>query len=137
MTRIDFYQLDQARHRQEDVVCKLCAKAYTQKQNILILTQSPEQSDQLDQLLWVFEDDSFIPHDVEEVEGLTTPVLIHDAPAAPDNREVLINLSASVPTFFAQFERVLELVTDDNRDSARDRYRYYKDRGYELHHHNL
>ena len=137
MTRIDFYQLDQSRHRTEDVVCRLCAKAYSQKQNILVLTDSVEQSDRIDQLLWVFEDDSFIPHDVEEVEGFTTPVMIHNNPPTADNREVLINLSASIPTFFPQFERVLELVTEDNKDSARERFRYYKDRGYELFHHHL
>ncbi len=137
MTRIDFYQLDQARHRAEDVVCRLCAKAYAQKQNILILTRDSEQSDQLDQLLWTFEDDSFIPHDTAAVDGLLTPVLIHNDPTVDDKREVLINLSAEVPAFFPQFERVLELVTDNNRESARDRYRFYKDRGYELHHHHL
>ncbi len=137
MTRIDFYQLDPSRHRKEDVVCKLCAKAYEQQQKTLVLTENSLQSEQLDQLLWVFEDDSFIPHDREETSSLMTPILIHDNPASPDNREVLINLSASIPDYFPQFERVLELVTDDNRDSARERFRYYKDRGYDLHHHHL
>lgn len=137
MTRIDFYQLDQQRHRTEDVVCRLCAKAYAQKQNILVLTEDHDHSEQLDQVMWIFEDDSFLPHDIEESEGFRTPVLIHNNPGAVEDREILINLSTSIPDFFPQFERVLELVTEHNRDSARERYRYYKDRGYELHHHNL
>ncbi len=137
MTRIDFYQLNQERHRKEDVVCRLCAKGYAQQQKILVLTEGPEHSEQLDQLLWVYEDDSFLPHDTEEADDFQTPVLIHDKPQTFGDREILINLSASIPDFFPQFERVLELVTDNNRDSARERYRYYKDRGYELHHHNL
>ena len=137
MTRVDFYQLNQGRHRREDVVCRLCAKAYAQKQKILVLTEGPDHSEQLDQLMWVYEDDSFLPHDVEETEGFQTPVLIHDNPPSVGGREILINLSSSIPDYFPQFERVLELVTEDNRDSARERYRYYKDRGYELYHHNL
>ncbi len=136
MTRIDFYQLNPSR-RAEDVVCRLCEKAYTQQQKVLVLTRDAEQTERLDQLLWVYEDDSFIPHDIEEVEGMTTPVLIQDNPPASSHREILINLSADIPEFFAQFDRVLELVTEDNRSDARDRYRFYKDRGYELHHHNL
>jgi DNA polymerase-3 subunit chi len=50
---------------------------------------------------------------------------------------LLINLSASVPAYFAQFERVIELVTEDNKAQAREHYSYYKERGYPLKHVNL
>ena len=119
MTRIDFYQLNPSR-RTEDVVCRLCEKAYSQQQHVLVLTRDAEQSERIDQMLWVYEDDSFIPHDLDEVDGMKTPVLIQNNPASTGHREILINLTTNIPEFFPQFERVLELVTEDNRTEARE-----------------
>ena len=137
MTRVDFYQLNPQRHRYDQVVCQLCQKAYDSKQFTLLLTQSQQQSQHLDQKLWTYSDDSFLPHDGAESEDLVTPLLIHDNPDPKGNRQLLINLSTSVPIYFAQFERVIELVTEDNKSQAREHYSYYKERGYSLNHFNL
>ena len=137
MTRIDFYQLDPDRHQHDQVVCRLCQKAYENNKLTLLLTESAQQSQQFDHKLWTFVDDSFLPHDLEESDGLITPILIHDNPDPAGERQVLINLSGSVPGYFAQFERVIELVTEDNKARARQNYSYYKERGYPLNHHNL
>ena len=134
MTKIDFYQLNPDRHRYDQVICQLCQKAYDGKQKTLLLTQNQQHSQQLDRQLWIYSDDSFLPHDVEETEGLTTPILIHDNPEPRGERQVLINLSASVPVYFAQFERVIELITEDNKAQARKHYSFYKERGYPLNH---
>lgn len=54
-------------------------------------------------------------------------------------RDVLINLSDTVPVFFSRFRRTLEVVggSETARDNSRARYRFYKSRGYPLNHHNL
>ena len=137
MTRIDFYQLDSTRHRSDRVVCQLCQKAYDNQQNTLLLTQNPEQTAYLDKQLWVFSDDSFVPHDTERVAGFDTPILLNDKPQADCNRQLLINLTDEIPENFAQYERIIELVTDDNKQSARRHYSFYKERGYPLNHYNL
>ena len=137
MTRIDFYQLDPGRHRYDQVVCQLCQKAYDASQLTLLLTSDPEQTRHLDQRLWTFRDDSFLPHDSDESDNPVTPILVHDRPNPRGERQLLINLSAEVPPYFAQFERVIELVTDANRQQARAHYSYYKERGYPLNHINL
>ena len=137
MTRIDFYQLNPAQHRYDQVVCQLCQKAYDSKQLTLLLTQNQQQSQHLDHKLWTYSDDSFLPHDSEESADLVTPILIHDDPDPTGNRQLLINLSASIPKYFAQFERVIELVTEDNKAQAREHYSYYRERGYPLKHVNL
>ena len=137
MTRIDFYQLNPARHAWDQVVCQLCQKAWDQRQLTLLLTQSEEQSRHLDQKLWTFADDSFVPHDSEPAADFVTPILIHDNPEPAGERQLLINLAPTVPSWFAQFERVIELVTEDNKPQARANYSYYKERGYPLKHVNL
>ena len=137
MTRIDFYQLNPERHRYDQVVCQLCQKAYDSQQLTLLLTQNEQQSQHLDHKLWTFRDDSFLPHDHGDTPELVTPILIHDQPEPRGDRQLLINLSAAVPAYFAQFERVIELVTEDNKSQAREHYSYYKQRGYPLSHINL
>ncbi len=137
MTRIDFYQLSPERHRADRIVCQLCQKAYENAQKTLLLTQSAEQSAHLDKLLWVFNDDSFIPHDTETTADFETPILIREKVAADCERQLLINLSDSIPDNFAQYERIIELVTEDNKQQARKHYSFYKGRGYPLKHHNL
>ena len=137
MTRIDFYQLDSSRHRSDRVICQLCQKAYESQQKTLLLTQGPEQTAYLDKQLWVFSDDSFIPHDTEQTDGFDTPILLNDRPQPDCKRQLLINLTEEIPDNFAQYERIIELVTDDNKQSARKHYSFYKERGYPLNHHNL
>ena len=134
MTRIDFYQLDPGRHRYDQVVCQLCQKAWESRQLTLLLTRDQQQSQQLDQALWTFADESFVPHDSEEIEEFATPILIHDNPTPRGDRQLLINLSNAVPEYFAQFERVIELVTEENKRQAREHYGFYKERGYHLEH---
>ena len=137
MTRIDFYQLNSDRHRYDQVVCHLCQKAYENNQLTLLLTRDAQQSEMLDARLWTFADDSFIPHDRKEADELVTPILVQDNPKPNGDRQLLINLSASVPPYFAQFERVIELVTEDNKQQAREHYSFYKERGYPLNHISL
>ena len=87
--------------------------------------------------MWIFDDDSFIPHDAQESTDFKTPVLIQNEAGSTGDRQLLINLSNTIPSFFAQFERVIELVTEDNKQQARAHYSFYKERGYPLNHHNL
>lgn len=51
----------------------------------------------------------------------------------------MLNLHTESPASFSRFERLIELVgaADDDRRLARDRYRFYRDRGYEIRHHDL
>jgi DNA polymerase III subunit chi len=137
MTRIDFYQITESRLTEDALVCKLCQKAYESGQKVLLLTRSEQHSQHLDQLLWTHDDESFIPHDQQQEEGVFTPILIKHEADPRGERQLLINLTQDIPIFFAQFERVLELVTEDNKVQARSHYSYYKERGYPLNHHTL
>ncbi len=134
MTRIDFYQLNPAGPDAGQVVCALCQKAWDAGQKVLLLTADEQQSAELDELLWTWRDDSFLPHDREEQDGLITPILVTHQADPRGERQCLINLSNGIPQWFAQFDRVLELVHEDNKTLARKHYAFYKERGYPLNH---
>ena len=141
MTRIDFYIVEdnhaQARQR---LACRLAEKAYALNHTIYIHADDRRQAEQLDQLLWTFRDGSFIPHSLQDDKVAPEAAIVIGYDSEPqEHNQVLINLGETVPPFFSRFERVAELIAGDeqSRQTGRERFRFYRDRGYELNTHNL
>ena len=137
MTLIDFYS---GSNDKLLTVCRLSAKAIQQNLKITIYTPDTKIADQLDSLLWNFSSTAFIPHcRVEDKLAFETPVTIsqNEEPLPHDN--ILINLHDRHPPFLSRFLRLIEIsgTTDEDTKAARVRYRFYKDRGYEIRHHKL
>lgn len=138
MTKVDFYILHGG--TREQTACKLIEKAYNLGHRIYVHTESDEHSRQLDELLWVFRDGSFLPH--EQYQPGTpseSPITIGSHAAPEADAEVMINLAPEVPLFFSRFLRVAELVGTESEAKAqgRERFRFYRDRGYPLDTHEL
>jgi DNA polymerase-3 subunit chi len=145
VTRIDFYILGDAFAAVTSHVmtaCKLCDKATATGKRVFVYVPDDSTAAELDGTLWTFRQGSFIAHERQADKAPDEPlpaVLIgrDEPPAAYDG--VMINLGLDIPPFFSRFERVLEIV-DANpaaRQGSRDRYKFYRDRGYELATHNL
>jgi DNA polymerase-3 subunit chi len=141
MTRVDFYILQDNRpNTQQLFACKLTEKAYKQGHKVYINTASGQQLKQLDDLLWTFRDGSFLPHGCYAAEDTgEQPILLGHAIEPDGPSDVLVNLANNIPTFFSRFNRVAELVGGDDaeREAARERFRFYKDRGYTMNTHKL
>jgi DNA polymerase-3 subunit chi len=135
MTSIDFYTHVSDRY---EIVARLVAKAFAQHGSVRVLTRDAESTGVLDRLLWVQPATGFMPHcRLDSRLAAETPIWVdhaleHQGPAA-----VLINLHDAPPPFFSRFERLVEVVGTDDAGAARDRYRFYRERGYELRSHNL
>ncbi len=141
MPRVDFYILTgrQAGSRLL-LTCRLAEKAYRLGHTVYIHTASPEQAQHLDELLWTFQQGSFVPHALyPDTDHEVPPVLIGWQPEPQVNATLLINLSNEAPAFLERFERVAELVDQDekNLDISRDKFRRYRAQGCELHTHKL
>jgi len=137
MTRIDFY-FNAADKLQ--VACRLAAKAATQAKRLLIYAPQPEAAQRIDRMLWTWPATGFVPHcAVHDALAADTPVLIAAAPDTLAACEVLLNLDAATPPAFERFERLLEIVSveDEDRRAARERYRFYRERGYGIAEHDL
>ena len=137
MTRIDFYQIDD-NEPMLMFACRLIDKAYHQHHQIYVHTESATHASELDDLLWTFRADRFIPHALHSA-GLSAPVLIGPEEDPGKHQDVMVNLSGQIPHFFSRFERVTEVVPgeDTKRQNARKNYRFYKERGYPLTYHDL
>ncbi len=141
MTRVDFYIIEGGGTPARPLfACRLVEKAVARGHQVYINTGSTAQLRQLDDLLWSFRDGSFLPHAIYDQAGPERPpVLLGHATEPQECNDVLVNLAQEVPSFFSRFNRMAELVDGDEtqRAAARERYRFYKDRGYTLKTHSL
>ena len=141
MTRVDFYvSPNNAEDASLHLACRIVDKAWQQQQRVYIHAADAQQAGMLDDLLWQFRDGAFIPHCQSDSQlASETPILIgcETTPAQP--AEVLINLGTEVPGFFSRFERVIEIVagSEPSRAQARQRFKFYRERGYPLETHEL
>jgi len=137
MTVIDFYTHCPDRF---EVASKLVAKAWTQHGSVRVLTEGEEGTAAFGRFLWLWPATGFLPHcRLASPLAAETPILVdhglqHDGPAA-----VLINLHPAPPPFFSRFARLAEIVGADDGEAAagRERWKFYKARGYEVRAHNL
>ncbi len=141
MTRVDFYVLDDPNERQHrHLVCRLTEKAWREGHTIHIRCEGADSVASLDDLLWTYKDTSFLPHaTLDAAESGGVPVTLGHQEQTPDTADVLINLGHDVPAYFSRFERVMETTGSDvhARNAARERYRFYQERGYALNTHKL
>jgi len=112
--------------------CQQAARSYRQQQKVFIYTPDQTLAHEVDEMLWGFDADSFVPHNLMgEGPSYGSPVEI--SWQAPTNRcAVLINLTENVPPFTQQFSQVIDFVPNDEslKKSARNRYRQYQQLGF-------
>jgi DNA polymerase-3 subunit chi len=137
MTSVNFY-FNAADKLQ--VACRLAAKAVAQGKRLLIFAPEPDTAQRIDRLLWTWPATGFLPHcRAGDPLSADTPVLIAAEADAGLGCDVLLNLAAQSPPAFERFDRLLEVVARDDADrqSARERFRFYRERGYPLSDHDL
>ena len=137
MTKIDFYTGSTDKLR---TACQLSHKAMQNGVRTVISAPDPATRDALDKLLWHFPATAFIPHcAVDAEEASQTPVVLNNGGEKFPHHDLLISLHNECMPFFSRFERVIEIISHDVEDSrmGRERYKFYKDRGYELRHIDL
>ena len=131
--RIDFYVLPDTQDNGRTLLaCRLADKAYSLGHTVYLFASSEARAAALDDLLWTFRQDSFIPHERYPLAGEeSSPVLIGIASPAEVNAQVLINFTFTLPDGFERFERVVELVDQQPEVLAksRERFKQYRERG--------
>jgi DNA polymerase III subunit chi len=109
----------------------------------VVVTGDSELLGELDVALWTFQPLEFIAHCRQPGAApavlAASPVVLTAAAAAAPHHHVLVNLGGEVPDGFEVFERLIEVVTSDDRDrqQARQRWKHYAARGYAITRHDL
>lgn len=131
MTRIDFHTNvgDPLAY-----ACRLARKAYASGRALVVLAE-PTRLAAFDEQLWTFSPLEFVPHCMAKSPlAQDTPVVLASDLDGVPHHQVLVNLGAPVPAQFARFERLIEIVGNDGDELAagRERFRFYRDRGYAI-----
>ncbi|MBK6863457.1 MAG: DNA polymerase III subunit chi [Ideonella sp.] len=122
--------------------CRLLRKACAVDARVVV--SAPAQTlARLDSLLWTFEPAAFVPH-LRVALGAEVPARLRDTPVwlvehveqAP-HHDALVNLGDDLVPGFESFDKVIEIVPDDeaSRQAARRRWKHYAERGYALKRH--
>ena len=140
MPRADFYLIARPRFAEQPLllVCELARRACDANQWTVILARDQAQAEELDDLLWAFDPDAYIPHQIAgDEEDELTPVLIATPEVDVPARALVINLRDDA--FTGTCERVLEVVPADPsaREPLRERWKQYKARGFEVNKHDM
>lgn len=146
MTRIDFAFGAPDRLR---MACQVVRKRYLAGQRLVVYCREGTRLTAFDRMLWAFDDTSFVPHVlVNDPLAAETPVVLtagdpqqaaQTAAGDSQNPPWLLNLDDGCPPGFEAFGRLLEIVSDDpdDRQAARQRWRFYQDAGHPPQSHNL
>ena len=161
MTKIDFYITNiNTLDDYWNFACRLTEKAFRKQCDVYLHTANEEHMAAVDKLLWTFRPNSFLPHSSEisseissensgkesednskndDSASATGEILVACSGDPRDHHDVLVNLTEETPECFSRFTRVAEVVmgTDEAKAKSRQRYKYYRDRGYPLEVHNL
>lgn len=122
--------------------CRLLRKAFGSGAQVVV-TADAGLLGELDTTLWTFGQLEFVPHCRQPGAApavlAASPIVLTDTPRAAPHHQVLVNLGETVPDGFETFERLIEVVTpdDEDRQQARQRWKHYSTRGYQITRHDL
>lgn len=141
MPKVDFYLIaDNSLENSLNFVCKLLEKAYQQKHHVYVHMNNEAEAHTLDDLLWTFRDEAFIPH---HIANLTTssisPIIIGYGQKPTQSQDILLNLTKEILPFYNQFNRIIEIVPNESKfkEISRNKFRKYKEDNCELATHDL
>jgi DNA polymerase-3 subunit chi len=132
MTRISF--LHGARDRLQAVAAWL-ARAGSEGRQVVVYVPAGERSEQLDRLLWAHQATGFTPHcRARDKLATETPIVLASELDTPPHDGCLLNLSDDIPPGFSRFQHLIEIISveDEDRIPGRERFRFYRERGYPL-----
>ncbi|NQZ80324.1 MAG: DNA polymerase III subunit chi [Colwellia sp.] len=112
--------------------CQQAAKFYRNNQRVFIYTENQQDAHDIDEMLWAFEPDSFVPHNLTG-EGPRNGAAVEISWQMPTNRRpILINLTSTVPNFASQFSTIIDFVPTDEtlKQQARERFRTCRQWGF-------
>jgi DNA polymerase-3 subunit chi len=114
--------------------CLQASYFYRQNKRVFIYTQDQQSAEQIDEMLWAFDSDSFVPHNLSG-EGPKQGAAVEISHQAPRGRRpVLINLTNTVPNFASQFQFIVDFVPSDEtlKQLARERFKACRQQGFQV-----
>lgn len=131
MTRVEFF------FNVDDKLAKtseLCAKALAKGRELMVFTPGVAMNEAVQAALWQHSATSFLASSDDAACMMPSPITVSHEHERLTKDDVLINLHDQHPPFFSRFRYLVELVgsAEDDKAAARVKFRFYRDRGYDI-----
>lgn len=139
--RVDFYLLSSEQPEEKWLLaCRLLEKAYLKGHRVFVYCNNEEEAHLLDDLLWTFREDAFIPHHLQgEGPEPPPPIQIAFEKEPRGFNDILFNLATEIPSFHGKFKRIIEIVSnvESEKEQSRVNYKAYRAKAYDMHTHSM
>ncbi len=134
MPELLFYHLERA--SLESVLPGLLEKTLERGWKAVVRALSRERVEAIDELLWTYREDSFLPHGAGSEFAAHQPVFITDGPAKPNGAEVLflVDGASAEADELSSFVRCVTIFDGGDENAvatARAFWKRVKDAGYD------
>jgi DNA polymerase-3 subunit chi len=144
MTEVDFYILPESTLAARDhFACRLAEKALHTGRHVVIRVSDQSHADSLSEYLWSFKPEAFVPHCVSSANDqpakMAEKIIIDWQGHTDVYHDVIINLQQAIPEEFSRFNKLSEIVVQEEKLLAitRESFQHYRDRGYPLKSHKM
>ncbi len=120
-------------------IFEIVESALARRERVLIYADGEERARDIDRMLWVLKQESFLPHRVvrEGDRDTDTPVAIVTGERNPGQADILVADGHCALDFAVRFRVIHEFVTRSSpqmHQACRERYRAYRSRQVALQH---
>ncbi len=117
------------------LLCELAELHYQGGSRVYLTVQDENQAVTLDQFLWTYKKNSFLPHscDTGAVDCLDDPIVIGTRDRNPNAARILVMGKPCSISFMKQFEKIydfVELYDEELTRAARCRFAQYRELGF-------
>lgn len=134
MTEIGFYHLLST--PLERALPKLLERALKGGFRAVVIAGSPERVEQLDSVLWTYDDASFLPHgSARDANAARQPVWLTTEDENPNGANMLVLIEGMRSSMLSRYERCLDLFDGNDPaavQAARERWKALKGEGHSL-----
>lgn len=111
-------------------ICKLICEYYRANTNVHVLTANESELTFLDETLWSYPRNSFVPHMRASAAQENCRVTLDCTPTFEGSGSVLINHTNDIPSYVEQFETVCEFVLQQQewKRQARSKFASYREK---------
>lgn len=136
MAKVSFYLFEKSPERQVDSTCRLCRKIFRQAdQRVWLYCDDKTLQQELDDKLWTFDVESFIPHGIHQVDSR-----ICISEQLPDHSDwIIFNFNHQIIENFESFNQVIEIIENNEiaKQLGREKFKQYRQLGIQAHTYKL
>ncbi|MEM6780744.1 MAG: DNA polymerase III subunit chi [Pseudomonadota bacterium] len=134
MTEVRFYHLQ--KQTLDQALPQILTKALSIGHRIVVKLGSKDSVEHMNKHLWTYRQDSFLPHgSAKDGHAEYQPIWLTAENDNPNNADLLVTGGGAIPDSIEDYKLCCEFLDgfdDDAITQARERWKSYKDKGFEV-----